>query len=207
MSHAYGFVLYRHRLDGPRKGTLTLTELRDYAVVFEGARRLGAIDRRLNQTSLDVDLSGKAPLLILVENMGRINFGPKIVDDYKGITEKVTLDGQELTNWEMLRFGPERLIGLQAKTQDVPAPALHRGTFQLDKPADTFLDMRGWGKGYVWVNGQILGRYWRIGPQQTLFLPGPWLRKGENEVIVLDLEDARGPRTLAGLKNPVWATE
>jgi beta-galactosidase len=71
---------------------------------------------------------------------------------------------------------------------------------------DTFLDMRGWGKGYVWVNGRILGRYWRIGPQQTLFLPGTWLRKGENDVIVLDLEEARGPRSLAGVKDPIWET-
>lgn len=207
MSHPYGFVLYRTRLEGPRKGKLTLMELRDYAVVYEGTRRLGALDRRLNESSLDVDLSGKAPLQILVENMGRINFGPKIVDDYKGITESVTLDGQELTNWEMLRFGPERLVGLQAKAQEIPAPALHRGAFQLENPADTFLDMRGWGKGYVWVNGRILGRYWRIGPQQTLFLPGPWLRRGENEVVVLDLEDAKGPRSLAGLKDPLWSTE
>ena len=207
MSHPYGFVLYRTRLEVPRKGKLELKELRDYAVVYEGTRRLGTLDRRLNESSLEVDLSGKAPLQILVENMGRINFGPKIVNDYKGITESVTLDGQELTNWEMLRFGPERLVGLQANAQEIPAPALHRGAFQLENPADTFLDMRGWGKGYVWVNGRILGRYWRIGPQQTLFLPGPWLRRGENEVVVLDLEDAKGPRSLAGLTDPLWSNE
>ncbi|MBI4891850.1 MAG: beta-galactosidase [Acidobacteria bacterium] len=206
MSSSYGFVLYRTRLEGPRKGKLELKELRDYAIVFEGTRRLGAIDRRLNQNSLEVDLSGRAPLQILVENMGRINFGPKIVDDYKGITESVTIDGQEQKGWEMLRFGPERIVGLQTRPGEPTAPALHRGTFQLDALGDTFLDMRGWGKGYVWVNGRILGRYWRIGPQQTLFLPAPWLRKGENEVIVLDLEDARGPRTLAGVKDPVWDT-
>jgi len=205
MSHPYGFVLYRTKISAPKKGKLVLTQLHDYAIVYEGTRRIGVIDRRINeQNSLDVDLSGREPLQILVENMGRINYGPRMIDDDKGITEKVTLDGVDLTQWEMLRFGPERFNGLRTTRGSSPAPALFRGAFKLDALGDTFLDMRGWGKGYVWVNGNILGRYWSIGPQQTLYLPAPWLRRGENEVIVLDLEEAKGPRSLAGLKDHVW---
>ena len=63
--------------------------------------------------------------------------------------------------------------------------------------------MRGWGKGFVWVNGRNLGRYWKIGPQQTPFCPGVWLRKGNNEIVVLDLEED-GKRSVAGLTDPVW---
>ena len=70
---------------------------------------------------------------------------------------------------------------------------------------DTFLDQRGWGHGRVWINGPCLGRYWKIGPQQTLFVPAPWLRQGENEAIVLDLEDG-GTRSIEGLKEPVYET-
>jgi beta-galactosidase len=80
--------------------------------------------------------------------------------------------------------------------------AFYRGTFQLELVGDTFLDTRGWGKGTVWVNGHQLGRFWRIGPQQTLYLPAPWLREGENEVVVFDLETPR-QRTMRGLDQPV----
>lgn len=207
LDQPYGFVMYRTRVKGPVKGKLVLEELHDYAVVYEGTRRLGTIDRRKQESTLEVELSGREPLQILVENMGRINFGPKIMGEFKGIVGKATLNGEELGDWEMRRFGPEKLIGLRAGKRATTAPALYRGTFRMDKLADTFLDMRGWGKGYVWVNGAILGRYWHVGPQQTLFLPAPWMRRGENEVVVLDLEDAKGPRTLAGVKDPVWGGE
>jgi beta-galactosidase len=83
---------------------------------------------------------------------------------------------------------------------------LYRGSFSAAQPADTFLDLRGWGKGMVWVNGRCLGRYWKIGPQQTLYLPASWLRSGENQVIVLDLEEGPEARSLAGLKDPVYET-
>jgi beta-galactosidase len=82
-------------------------------------------------------------------------------------------------------------------------PAFHRATFQLGQTGDTFLDMSGWGKGAVWVNGHNLGRYWSVGPQKTLYCPGPWLKQGANEVIVLDIEPG-GVRRLQGLTSPVW---
>jgi beta-galactosidase len=85
----------------------------------------------------------------------------------------------------------------------VAGPAFHRGTFRLDAAGDTYFDLRGWGKGVVWVNGHNLGRFWSIGPQRTLYVPGPWLRRGANEVIVLDLEPRAAP-TLEGLTAPVF---
>src|SRR5204863_10049115 len=82
-------------------------------------------------------------------------------------------------------------------------PAFYRGTFNVAALADTFLDTRGWGKGTVWVNGHHLGRFWDIGPQQTLYVPGPWLRKGANEIIVFDLA-VPSKRTMVGLPKPVF---
>jgi len=81
-------------------------------------------------------------------------------------------------------------------------PAFYRGQFELDETGDTFLDMRGWGKGVVWVNGHALGRFWNLGPQQTLYLPAPWLRKGKNEVAIFGLMSPKH-RTLRGVRSPV----
>jgi beta-galactosidase len=203
VGQAYGFILYRTKLEQAARGRLVITEARDYALVMQESRRLGTLDRRLKSTSLEVELAARAPLDILVENMGRINFGPHMVDDRKGITERVTLAGKELTGWEIYRLPLTDLSALDFTPGHTPAPAFHRGSFELEAVGDTFLDMRGWGKGYVWVNGHNLGRYWRIGPQRSLFLPGPWLKKGKNEAIVLDLEE--GPhRSLSGRLQSVW---
>jgi len=202
----YGFVLYRTRGRKGGKAKLQVEDLRDYGVVYEGSRKLGTIDRRLAETSLDVTLFGGMPIDILVENMGRINFGPKLLEDHKGILGKVTLDGEDLTGWSMFSLPLKSLIDLQFTRRQTKGLAFYRAVVNTPKPADTYLDMRGWGKGCVWVNGQNLGRYWKVGPQQTLFCPGVWLHAGANEVIVLDLEDS-GKRSLAGVTDPIWGNE
>ncbi|MBI5086916.1 MAG: beta-galactosidase, partial [Acidobacteria bacterium] len=164
------------------------------------------IDRRLGESGAAVSLSDGAPLDILVENMGRINFGPKLLEDRKGITEKVTLEGRELTGWEIFKLPCKNLTGLRFSGRPVRGPAFYRGRFHLKQTGDTWLDMRGWGKGNVWVNGHNLGRYWKVGPQQTLFCPGVWLRPRGNEIVVLDLFDDSPVRSVSGLRDPVWAT-
>jgi len=205
LGQRYGFVLYRKRIEKPVKGRLEFSDLRDYAVVLQGARRLGGLDRRLKQQSLEVNLGSDEPLDILVENMGRINFGPRLVDDRKGIVGQVRLAGSVLTEWENYPLPMTDLSALRFSTSNVNGPAFLRGQFELSSLGDTFLDMRGWGKGYVWVNGHNLGRYWKIGPQQCLFLPGSWLKKGINQVGVLDLEPP-AHRTLQGLKVQIWSS-
>lgn len=203
VGQSYGFILYRTKLEQPTEGRLEITEVHDYALVLEGSKLLGVIDRRLKHAGLDVELAAGAALDILVENMGRTNYGPHMGDDRKGITERVTLAGKELIGWEIYRLPLTDLSGLVFTPDRKPVPAFHRGTFELEAVGDTFLDMRGWGKGCVWVNGHNLGRYWRIGPQQSLFLPGPWLKKGKNEVMVLDLEES-SQRSLTGRAQAVW---
>lgn len=201
----YGFVLYRAAARKAAKAKLEIQEMRDFAVVMEGARTLGTLDRRKAESTLEVTLDGSRPLDILVENMGRINFGPRLVEDRKGITERVSLAGEEIKGWEMYSLPLKEIAGLKFSSKPAPGPAFHRATFELRETGDVYLDMRGWGKGNVWVNGRNLGRYWKVGPQQTLFVPGVWLKKGQNEVIVLDLLEG-GTRSLAGVKDPVWET-
>jgi beta-galactosidase len=206
VGQSYGFILYRTKVAQATRGRLEITRVHDYAVVLQGSKRLGVLDRRLKQTGLEVELAADAPLDILVENMGRTNFGPHMVDDRKGITERVTLAGKELSGWEIYRLPLTDLSALAFTPGHKAAPAFYRDSFDLDAVGDTFLDMRGWGKGNVWVNGHNLGRYWRIGPQQSSFVPAPWLKKGRNEVIVLDLEET-SQRSLAGRKEAVWGNE
>jgi beta-galactosidase len=201
----YGFILYRKRLGRAGSGKLEVIEARDYALVYQGDRRLGALDRRLKQNALEVELNGSESLDILVENMGRVNFGPNMLTDRKGITEKVTLAGEDLTGWEIYPLPFDDLSGLKFTSASKSGPAFHRGDFQLTSVGDTYIDMRGWGKGIVWVNGHNLGRYWRIGPQQSLFVPSGWLKKGRNEIVVLDLEEGRG-RSVQGIKELIFET-
>jgi beta-galactosidase GanA len=115
--------------------------------------------------------------------------------DRKGITDRVVLNGMTLMNWNVYGFPMDELFvkGLQAAGDHTDKPGIFfRGTFNVEDPADTFIDMTNFIKGFVWINGNNLGRYWEIGPQQRLYCPASWLRKGENEVIVFDLRKTSG---------------
>lgn len=204
----YGYILYRKRLEAPAKGKLVLDELRDQATVLADGRVIGRLDRRLGENSLQVDLPAGTQLDLLVEAMGRIGFGAKLVDDRKGITRAVKLDKEELENWTVftLPMDAAALKQLPAgAANEAAAPGFWRGNVNLDKPVDTFLDTRGWGKGQVWINGHHLGRFWHIGPQQTLYVPASWLKAGGNEVLVFSTQ-APTATTMQGLAEPVFDT-
>jgi beta-galactosidase len=204
LDQGYGYVLYRTKIDGPVEGELKIKELRDFAVVCVNGKRVGTLDRRLKQDSMPLKISeGAATLDILVENCGRINYGRRMTDNRQGVTDSVTLGGKELLGWDMFKLPFESVANLQSRTGvSAAGPSLHRGSFDLSEIGDAFLDMRGWGKGIVFVNGHNLGRYWNIGPQQTLFLPGVWLKQGSNEIVVFEeIED--GANSIAGLAEPI----
>jgi len=203
----YGFVLYRKKLQQAAKGRLDVNEVRDYATVMADDRVLGTLDRRFGERGFDIDLAGGTTLDLLVENMGRINFAPKLVEEFKGITRSVHIGQNELTDWTMYPLPLDDLSKLKfrAGAGDTSHPVFRRGSFRLHQVGDTFLDTRELGKGHVWVNGHHLGRYWSIGPQQTLYLPGAWLREGRNELVVLEVEGGRG-HALQGLSDPVFST-
>lgn len=204
----YGLILYRTHAAKSGRGKLEITDPRDYVVVLQGSKRLAVIDRGLNQSSAEIDVDSGEPLDLLVENMGRVNFGPNLVSERKGITEKVTLNGEELQDWEIYSLPLNdilKLSNLKFSAQVKSGPAFYRGRFDLRSTGDTYLDMRGWGKGLVWINGHNLGRYWSIGPQQSLYIPAEWLRKGFNDVVVFDYED-HGSRSLQGIEQLILET-
>jgi beta-galactosidase len=110
-----------------------------------------------------------------------------------------------LTGWQVyiLPLDAKMLAGLKYRdAQTKPGPAFWRARVEVARPGDTFLDMRPWGKGVAWVNGHCLGRFWNIGPAQTLYVPGPWLKSGQNEVVILDLPGPEKPE-VAGLDTPI----
>jgi beta-galactosidase len=191
LQQAYGFVLYRTTLKNAKAGMLTIKDLRDYAVVMINGKKVGTLDRCKAQDSMPITLpAGTAVLDILVENLGRINFGPYLLENKKGITKGVWLNGQELKEWQCYSLPFEKQPTFdkgKSNTSAINAPVIKKADFFLKTTGDTYLDMSNWGKGVVWLNGHNLGRYWNIGPQQTLYIPAEWLVKGKNELIVLEL--------------------
>ena len=216
----FGSILYRTklpRLDQP--AVLHVNEAHDYAQVFVDGKYMGKLDRRNGEKQLTLPACPAGGTLdILVEAMGRINFG-RAIKDFKGITDRVELmidiDGRSfvsnLKQWEVFNLEDRYENYQQMKFQPIAEakattgerlPGCYRATFQVKKPGDTFLNFETWGKGLVYVNGHGMGRIWEIGPQQTLYVPGCWLKAGENEVLVFDIVGPRETRC-EGLREPL----
>ena len=216
----WGSMIYETTLPAvPTSSLLTINDCHDFAQVFIDGKYIGKIDRVKNEKSITIPAVNRGQrLTILIEAMGRINFG-RAIKDFKGITDRVTLstetDGHPLTydlkNWHIATIPIDyttatKALSAPSAAKPLPSasatvasdfvaclpslpnsPGYYRGTFTLKKPGDTFINMEAFGKGMVYINGHAIGRFWSIGPQQTLYVPGCWLKKGTNEVIVLDI--------------------
>ncbi len=203
LDQSYGYILYRTTLPGPVSGDLVLDQLHDYARIYIDGKLAGTLDRRLNENSLPLKITvPNARLDILVENTGRVNFTKVIRGERKGVTKEVTLAGKPVTGWDIYPLPMQTPEKYAYSETPCTGACFYRATFSVDKPADTFLDTSAFSKGEVWLNGHALGRVWNIGPQKTLYVPAPWLKSGENEVVVFDLDGASG-RNLQGLDHPV----
>ncbi|HBF34911.1 TPA: beta-galactosidase [Candidatus Sumerlaeota bacterium] len=205
----HGCAVYRTELPAGPAATLQVEYAHDFAWVFVDGKQVGVMDRRSNLYSVKLPARKKAAQLdVLVEAMGHVNFGPEI-HDRKGLQGPVqvltgnttsTLEGK----WQVfpLRLDDAMLGGLKWKSKSAKGPSFWRGSFNVEKPADTFLDLGKWGKGVIWVNGHCLSRFWNIGPTQTAYMPGAWLKPGKNEIIILDLLGPAEP-VVAGLDKPI----
>ena len=219
-NQGFGSILYRTEMPELKSETLlTINEPHDFAQIFLDGKYIGKLDRRNGEKELMLPACKKGAVLdILVEAMGRINFG-RAIKDFKGITDNVTLtetrDGHEfvcdLKDWAVFNIEDDadyyssvefKPIANAAADESGRLPrGVYRGKFNLDKTHDTFLNFETWGKGLVSVNGHPLGRIWEIGPQQTLYMPGCWLKKGENEIVIFDILGPRNAKT-EGQKQP-----
>jgi len=201
-----GYVLYSKKFNQPVSGRLKIEGLRDYAIVYIDGEKAGELNRYYKNYELPVDIPFNATLQILVENMGRINYGADIVHNHKGIISPVFIDSIEIKGgWEMRGLPFEKspdpaALGIKVlanskatagknKKSLAGAPVVYQGQFRLSSTGDTFLDMESWGKGIVFINGINIGRYWSVGLQQTLYIPGVYLKKGMNSISIFEQQN------------------
>lgn len=191
----YGFILYRTQVTGPRMGVLRVRGLHDRAQIFINGELVNVLDRESGNEYASIEVANDVQLDVLVENMGRVNFDPAL-RDRKGITDGVTINNQYQFGWEVFPLPLNDLSQLKfSPLNNLPQaqPAFYRGSFAIEDLADTFLALPGWTKGVVWLNGFNLGRFWERGPQKTLYIPAPLLKRGQNELIVFELHGAQQP--------------
>ncbi|WP_165490871.1 glycoside hydrolase family 35 protein [Chryseobacterium gleum] len=200
-----GYILYRKNFDTDQKGLLKIKGLRDYANVYINGKWKGELNRVNKKYDLDIEIKSGDRLEILVENMGRINYGAEIVHNLKGIISPVKINGTEVSgNWEMLPLPFDAFPKHHFKNKNIEdhSPVIQEAEFTLNETGDTFLDMRNFGKGIVFINGRNAGRYWSTaGPQQTLYIPGVWLKKGRNKIQIF--EQIKFHNKISGIDHPI----
>lgn len=205
-----GIVVYRATLPAGPAGVLEAAKVRDLAWVHVDGNEVGTFDTRHRRYRVKLPARAKPVTVeILLYTIARVNFGVE-VHDRKGLHGPVTFtpDGgapAAVEQWEIraIDFDADAALPpLKFRPGRPKGAAFWRGSFTLATTGDSFLDLSHWGQGIVWVNGRCLGRYWSIGPTQTMYLPAPWLRQGRNDIVVLDLT---GPlrAEIAGLSTPI----
>jgi beta-galactosidase len=207
----HGSILYRTELPAGSECTFKVNAVHDFAWVFLNGKKLGVMDRRKQNFEITIPKRDKEAIIdVLVHAMGRINFGPE-VHDRKGLISPIQFIAKnnepvKATEWKIynLSYDDNMLHNLKYEETETTQsnPGIWQGEIMIDKVGDVFLDVSKWGKGVVWVNGHCLGRYWNIGPTQTMYIPAPWLNKGVNKVQVLDLLGPEEP-DLQGLDKPI----
>ncbi len=217
LNQGHGYVLYSRKFNQPISGTLSIEGLRDFAVIYVNGEKVGELNRYYKNYTMEIDIPFNSTLDILVENMGRINYGAEIVRNNKGIISPVKINDIEITgDWAMYKLPMSETPVLSdlknVKVYDnTPAnaaklkgcPVVYQGTFNLTETGDTFIDMEQWGKGIIYINGINIGRYWKVGPQQTLYIPGVWLKKGSNQIVIFEQLNDEAKSDVKTVKVPV----
>ena len=202
-----GLIIYETKLIGHKSGKLKIWEPHDYALVFLNGKFIDTVYRdggkwEVNLPKTDVT---DPELEIVVEGMGHINFAQFMIDR-KGITDRVTLNGMTLMNWQITlvpldeNFIKTKKPDLKIKVGADKPCNFFAGNFELTETGDTYFDMSGYSKGVLYVNGHNLGRFWNVGPQQRLYCPASWLKKGKNEILAFDLHQLQ-PALIKGMRS------
>lgn len=204
LGQAFGFVAYKTILTGPFETmNLEIAGLRDRAICYINGEQKGIIDHmghRKDAIPVGLKAGESAELLVLVENLGRVNYGSRIWEE-KGILKGIKIGPMFHYGYTMYPLPCDNIeklnyIPLEEKDQGklVHEPMFLKGKIYIEEKADTFVKLEGFTKGNVWINGFNLGRFWNeAGPQRTLYLPAPLLKSGENEFVILELEEFKKP--------------
>lgn len=231
LGQSYGHTLYEHIATDQTNGVLRPGDrARDRVIVYVNDVRQGIVDSQYqNPPNVSISLKHGDKLQLLVENLGRVDYHSRgnpyrnyLQDPYKGILGNVTLGDHILQNWNMyplpmadVAFAENSSHQENLTVKTGGPPVFYRGTFLVKKPQngsktammDTFLAVPNGLRGVVWVNGFNLGRYWFVGPQQSLYLPGTIIKPGQqNSVIVLEIEPGvrNGSMVAVGMTERIW---
>lgn len=192
LGQGYGFILYRAEVRGPRETqNVRIQEPRDRAYIYKNDELLGVQYRNDREPAVSTDIPAEgATLSVLVENMGRVNYGAYLRDP-KGVTEGIGFGWNFIYHWQTYPLPLDDLSAvdfIEQKPVFDSTPLLLRAEIDIDECCDTFVKLPGFKKGLIFINGRALSRYWEVGPQRSAYLPAPFLKKGKNELIVLELE-------------------
>lgn len=206
MNVEYGYVLYQTEITTESNNAeLELENVRDYAVVYVDGKLQGTLSN--NQKKIQLETStGKHKLQLYVENIGRITYGPEILDNSKGLFGNITLDGGDIENWTMITLNikdfPLENLTFQNGIQD-ELPCFHEGTFNVSSLEKFYLDISGWGMGEVWINNKYMGSYWEQEKQQSIQIQSDNLVLGENKIVVFELKNNQ-QKTMKLTNKPIF---
>ncbi len=202
----FGYVLYQAEVAVESTNpVLQLENVRDYAVVYIDDAVKGIVTDNQKRISLDVT-PGTYTLQLYAENIGRITYGPEILDNLKGLFGSITLDGEEIAGWEITPLNIKEcdVSSLQFSAKSTSTvPCFYKGTFEIQASSATYLDISGWGMGEVWINGKYMGSYWEEEKQQSIQLSAADLIQGSNEIVVFELKN-HGLDTMRFSETPVF---
>ncbi|MCH5718951.1 hypothetical protein [Niabella hibiscisoli] len=188
----FGYVLYEAKIKvSSDEDILELENVRDYAAIYTDSTLQGTLTDSKKQMSLRA-APGAYTLRIYAENIGRITYGPEILDNYKGLFGNITLGGEAIEGWTITPLNIREADVSQLKfaiAKGVKLPGFHRGILNVMNPKDQYLDMSGWGMGEVWINGQYIGAYWEKEKLQSIQVVAGLLQKGKNEVVVFEMKN------------------
>lgn len=189
LGQSYGYVLYRTGLDEGDAAPLVLKGMRDFAQVYIDQQLVGTLDRRLGSDTLQLPPRTHAVTLdILVENTGRVNYSRVVRGERTGLTGEVTIAGTAPGSWVIYSLPMDDPTQMRFLPEPCKGPCFFQADMRVDKVADTYVDTRGLHKGQMWIGKQNLGRFWTIGPQYALYVPGAWMSKGNNTITMFDLQ-------------------
>lgn len=197
VGHYEGFAMYSTTIDVTGAAVLHIDEVRDRAQLFLNQDSLGVLARDHHDTSISLPAAAKGTLDLLVEDQGRVDYGPRI-GEAKGLIGEASINGEPLRSWWVLPMDLAdiepiaRALESSGEPSVIAGPVFAGASFDHPGSGDLYLDTATWGKGVAWMNGFCLGRYWSRGPQRTLYVPGPVLRETGNELVMFELHAAAG---------------
>lgn len=207
MNVEYGYVLYQTEITTESNNSeLELENVRDYAVVYVDGKLQGTLSNNRKKLLLETS-TGKHKLQLYVENIGRITYGPEILDNSKGLFGSITCDGAEIENWTMITLKIKDCsfenLTFKAGIQGEELPSFHQGTFNVSSFKNFYLDVSGWGMGEVWINNKYMGSYWEQEKQQSIQIQSEDLVLGENKIVVFELKNNK-QKTMKLVNNPIF---